>query len=645
MRLGLAIWLLVNVSHALVPYTSWALGPSGLVMTPPAYLPLAEIPLPLTRPEDLVWADGWYVADSAEGRVLKFDRNFLPLAEIGAGVLRAPTGVAVDDAGTIYVADPARGAVLVFDAGGQLLRELTRPTSALFGARREFRPRKLALDARGNLYVVSEGSVDGLVMLSPYGDFLGYFGANTAELSLVALLRRLLLSREQLAQFVRREAPSPSNVAIDSQGLVYTVTAGARPERSIRKFNFAGRNLLPDIYGANNLRALDVSDGLIAAVSADGHIFEYHTGGTLLFYFGAADRGDGRLGLLDDPVAIVRREDRLYVLERDRGAVVIYRASAFAQRLHRGVRDYMAGRYLEAKPHFEAVLGDYGQLTIAHQAIADAYFLQGEFAKALAHYRYAEDRAGYSEAFWELRNAVLQRHLGSGLLAALALGGSVRLWRRRHRRPPARRWFSQLQFIGHFLARPADGFYLIKAGEQGNIGMALLLYLGVIAARVFSAYLTGFSFSPYARPEAVPAAEIALVSALALALWNAANYLVAAISDGEGRWRDVVIASAYSLAPLALFELPIALASNLLTLNEAFVYHFSRQLVWLWSGVMLVVMVKEIHNYTVAETARNLLATLLAMTALLVSGYILTALFGQLYDFVATVIQEVRLRA
>jgi hypothetical protein len=135
-----------------------------------------------------------------------------------------------------------------------------------------------------------------------------------------------------------------------------------------------------------------------------------------------------------------------------------------------------------------------------------------------------------------------------------------------------------------------------------------------------------------------------VVTVLLLALWMAANYLVSTISDGEGRVRDVVIGTAYSLFPYALFALPLALVSNVLTLNEVFVYTFTQQIIWAWTGLMLVIMVKEIHNYTPGETVRNVLLTLFTIALFILTGYILYVLFGQLFDFISAIVQEVGLR-
>ena len=148
--------------------------------------------------------------------------------------------------------------------------------------------------------------------------------------------------------------------------------------------------------------------------------------------------------------------------------------------------------------------------------------------------------------------------------------------------------------------------------------------------RVLSLYVTGFVFSPYVTSWQIHVETEMVYTVLPILLWNAANYLVATISDGEGRLRHVIIGSAYSLFPYALFALPIALISNLLTLNEVFIYNFSTQLMWFWCGMMLVIMVKEIHNYSFSETMRNILTTLFTMAMFLLTGYILYVLFNQL---------------
>ncbi len=643
------------------PYLTWTLGASGgFFPSQDAYTPLAEIDLPVSGPEDMFLApDGsLYIADTGNARVIRLDENFEIEAEFGADILRSPTGIFVDAEGILYIADAGSNTVIILDANGELINQLSRPTEPLFGANREFRPRKLTVDARGNIYIVSEGSVDGLVMMNTNGNFIGYFGANPADMSLKMILQRIFLNPEQLAQFIRNEAPSPSNITIDPQSLIYTVTSGTDSSQSIRKYTVSGSNIMNDIFGSNTFRDITVSDsGLIAAVNVNGTIYEYDTNGMPLFIFGGLDRGDQRLGLLRNPVAIERVGNDLYVLDKDKNAIVTYGATEFAQRLHEGVNLYIEGFYANARPYFEDVLNDNGMMMIAYQAIADADFSAGNYSDALAFYRYAGDQFGYSQAYWELRNSVLQRSLGSALgvlfVGWVVLSISKRVERRYKFLDPVRRALKSLQkirliddfvFMFRFIKQPVDSFYYIKENARGSLLFALLIYVWIVVIRVLALYLTGFIFNTSVWSWQIHPEREILYTLSVFALWNTANYLVATISDGEGSFRQTVIGSAYSLFPYALFALPITLLSNVLTMNETFVYTFSTQVILMWCGVMLFIMVKEIHNYTFSETVRNIIITIFTMAMFLLTLYVLNVLFTQLYEFILTIIQEVGLR-
>ncbi len=642
------------------PYTTWSLGPGGqLYMTQDAYRPYSEVDLPINAAEDLFIApDGtMYIADTGNGRILKL-KDFVKIGSYGEEVLKGPTGIFVDDAGVMYIADAAQDLIVILDAQGNLVNQFGRPVEPLFGKSREFLPRKVAVDARKNLYVISEGSVDGVVQLNTNGNFIGYFGANTATMSLKMILQRLFLSKEQLEQFIKNEAASPSNLTIDNQSLVYTITAGTFREKSIRKFTIAGKNIFPDAFGSTTFRDIDSSDnGLVLAVDANGQIYEYDLNGTLLFVFGAQDSGDQRLGTLRNPTAIERYQDFIYVLDKDKNVIVVYETTSFARQVHDGIRLYMDGYYLEAKPYFEKVLDFNGSFIMAYQAIADAYYKQGDFEKTLESYKYAEDRSGYSQAFWEMRNFVLQRSLTSAIVWIFGLwvvSSSVqRIEKRTRWFDPIRQWFRNLRrikliddfmFMFRFIKQPADSFYYIKVNQKGSLLFAILLYAWVVVVRVVSLYITGFIFNPYTSPGDIRVENEILITVLVLALWNAANYLISTISDGEGRVKDVIIGSAYSLFPYALFALPIALVTRVLTLNEIFLVTFSTNLMWAWVGLMLFLMVKEIHNYSVSETVRNVLLTIFTMALFVLTGYILYILYSQLFEFISAILQEVRLR-
>ena len=649
----------INVS-AESPYTTWAMGPGGyLFMTQDAYSPFGEIDLPINGAEDMfVTPEGLvYIADTGNGRIVKL-QDFQVVATYGEGILGGPTGLYIDEDGIMYIADAMNNSIVILDQNGNVVNQFGRPVEPLFGKTGEFLPRKIAVDARKNLYIISEGSVNGIVQMNTNGNFIGYFGANTSAMSLKMILQRLFLTKEQLDQFIKNVAASPSNLAIDHQSMVYTITAGTSGSQSIRQFTVSGKNIFPDSFGSTTFRDINVStNGLVLAVDQDGQIYEYDLNGTLLFVFGAQDLGNQRLGTLQNPTAIDRYQEYIYVLDKDKNAIVTYQTTAFAKKVHDGVRLYMEGYYKEAKPFFDEVLNYNGSFIMSYQAIADAYFKAGDYTSALAAYRYAEDRNGYSQAFWELRNFVLQQYLSQtiiGLFGLWVVSAVVTHYERRYKWfDPIRNWFKNLQkiklvddfvFMFRFIKQPADSFYYIKKGYRGSLLFAGLIFAWVVIVRVLTLFLTGFIFSPYPSSAYIWVENEVVITVVLIFIWNAANYLVSTISDGEGRVRDVVIGSAYSLFPYVLFALPIAIISRVLTLNEIFIYSFSLNIMWFWMGMMLFIMVKEVHNYSFTETVRNVLVTIFTMALFVLTGYILYVLFTQLFEFVTAIIQEAGLR-
>lgn len=664
------LWILSAIAVLLVlstlpvlaktPYTTWSFGPGDtLIMTQSAYEPLEELDLPIKGAQDFVITETGilYIADTGNHRIVKVENGQIT-AEYGNDLLKGPTGLTLDEDGNFYIADGASNTIVILDPLGNLIRSFGKPDEPLFGQSNEFLPRKIAIDVRKNLYIIGEGSNDGIIQMNTEGDFIGYFGANLAQMSLKMIIQRLFLTKEQLAQFIKNEAPSPVNIAIDERGLVYTVTGGSDTSRTIRKFNIAGNNVLGATYGTNSSRDIHVAqDGIMVTVNSEGLIIEYDINGSILFFFDAKDLGDQRLGSLKNPSAVLRYQDRLIVLDSAKNAIVVYQETAFAKLVHDGVKLYTEGLYLDAQPYFESLIDANGSFLLSYMALGNAAYQRREFDAALSYFRLGESRYWYSQAFWELRNVFIQNNLGWGLLGLLGywiLRKLVRaLDRAKHVLDPLRqlmhrlrsqRWISDVMFLGSFIKHPLDSYYRIKQNERGSLGVALGIFAWVILARLLSLMLTGFIFNPFASIYEIRIENEIFLSVGLIVLFIAANYLIASISEGEGRLRQVIIGTAYSLMPLALLILPITLISNGLTLNERFIYELLNQLMWGWTALLLFIMIKEIHNFTFTENVRVTLLTIFTMILMVLVMYILYFLFNQLYEFVYSIWQEVRVR-
>jgi DNA-binding beta-propeller fold protein YncE len=663
LALVLALWLAAHhAALADAPYLTFTRGPNGWsAATPTAYEPDGMIRIGLNQPSDIFYDDAsgmMYIADTGNSRIAVYDGSGVRQS-IGEGVLANPVGVYAAG-GRIYAADSGLREIVVFDAAGKLLQRIGRPEEPIYGKNNDFVPKKVAVDKRGNIYVISEGAINGVVQLAKDGRFLGYVGANDTQVSLKMLIQRLLFTDAQKGQLFRSTPPSPTSLVLDKQGLLYTVTEGVRAE-GIKKLNILGSNILDtNSWVSDSLIDIDVdAEGNIYTVDSSGWIDIYDSFGNLLFDFGGPDGKYERAGFVKNPSAIDAADSgrMLYVADKDRGVINRYRITPFAEKVFEGAAHYKRGKYVESEPIWQEVLRMNSFFILSHQALAKAYFKQDQHGRALASFRLAEDKTGYSDAFWNIRNEWLQNNLLTVIIVLAALlparAAVLALDRRygvlqpavRLRRSLAERKLAQeLRFMFHFLRHPIDAVQELKENKRATVRSATILYGWLLILQVILVYARGYLFAGV-DPDRIGLLPILLATAVPLAFWVVLNYMVSTVGEGEGRFSEVYISTIYALSPYLLFALPIALISNVLTYNEAFIYDYSMAIIQGWSALLVCITVKELHDFTFLQTVRNLFLTVFAIVLAALVLFLLVLLFNQEVEFIQSIIQELRNRA
>jgi uncharacterized protein (TIGR03663 family) len=149
-----------------------------------------------------------YVADSGNHRIQKFDSNGKLITQWGSegdgpGQFKEPWGIAVDAEGDVYVADTWNHRVQKFDAEGNFLLQWGgyRSTGGVAVGDEGFfwGPRDIAVDAAGNVYVTDTGNKR-VQIFSPDGEFLNQWGGFGVEDGLM---------------------DEPVGIAIDEEGFIY----------------------------------------------------------------------------------------------------------------------------------------------------------------------------------------------------------------------------------------------------------------------------------------------------------------------------------------------------------------------------------------------------------------------------------------
>jgi DNA-binding beta-propeller fold protein YncE/Na+-translocating ferredoxin:NAD+ oxidoreductase RnfA subunit len=617
-----------------------------------------DLTVALDQPQDLFIdkRNHIYVADSGNGRVLELDGRGSLIRVIGEGELEEPTGIYVDESGKLYVADYGAEQVAIYDREGNKVASIGKPESLLFGKNNAFKPKKIAVDKRGNLFIVGEGLIQGLVELSPDGSFLGYFGGNRAGFDLERTIQKLFFTKKQLSQLSRKLPPSPTNVAVGDDGLIFTATVGLE-SGSIKKLNVAGDNLLhSSSFMSPNIAdiTVDPMGNIYAADSVEGYIAVYNKDGNMLFAFGGMDSGYQSLGYFTSPSGVaVNGDGLLYVLDKDRGNIQIFKPTPFALLVYKAMSLYLDGKYVESLEPWRQVLRLDSMFDLAHLGIGLAYYKQGKFDLAFEELKLAKNAGEYSNTYWELRREWLMKHVSTVILvlAGLFVLWTVLKWLHRKkgfgapvvealRRFRRIRLVSELLHVFRMLRHPIDGYEELATGKASVLSATILL-IALAVVRLYEVYQTSFIFS------GVDPLRVSMVSELLklfvpLFAWIVCNYMVSIINDGEGKFKDVYKGSIYALSPYLVLGVPLALMSKGLTLMESVVYDYSRMFMILWCIVLFVIMVKEIHGYELKETFKNIAITLSGMAVMALITFIFFGLTSQVWDFVRSIAEEVK---
>lgn len=660
----IGVMFLPVTAFADAPYVTYTINGYGQIrQTQTAYLAHATITKfdeeSLTSPSDICIAeDGLlYVADSGNRRIVVGDAQGKFIKTIGEGTLQNPRGVYVTDNGDVYVADRDAGKILIFDSNGNLIQEYGKPSSPLYGDEVSFLPIKIVVNDAGIMFVICESNTNGIVEISPTegGTFLGYFGTNNAARDIMTIIYRAILTDAQRAKMVSNIPATPTNLTIDNKGLIYTVTRGNQNE-TLKRLNIAGTNMIANndgTYADTPTAVVAGNHDNVYVADQQGYIFEYNNEGEMLFVFGGPDDGSQRVGLSTMVSGIsIDSQDRIYVLDSDKAQIQIYQPTEFTNLLHEALYLYSKGRYTEAKVPLTDILKMNSMFDYANKAMGRCYFYEDNYDEALRFARLAKDYTGYSDAYWEIRNVWLKNYIMIAILVIVLIVVAIMLVRffdkRNHilKKPKKamknlkKNWFiSNLTYTWHFMRHPSDGAYGIAAEGRANWIVSTLILAIFMIEFVISKYTCGFLMKDVMEGRYEILSDIGMILVVMIAV-TACTYLVCTINEGEGTVKKIYTFFCYSLLPYILFMPIIYLLSHVLTSNEIFLTNMLYILTYGWIVVIAIIGLKEVNNFSMAQTVKVILLTAFTALILALLIFIIYVLWAQVFEFVYALVGE-----
>ena len=696
----------MSLSAASTPYSTYTYSmDKAILLSPPAYAPNRTIDsfdmnlsTPLKNPGDLFVADDMkiYIADTGNSRVVVLDSECKVIFEISAFVneqgvpdsLNSCEGVFANKE-FIYVCDTLNARIVVFDLEGNFDHTIYSPEADVMGDDTLFRPKNIAVDSSGRMYIVSKSTYSGVFAINDDGTFQGFVGVQKAQVPLDVRIRRMIFPNTVSETYNSVEF---NNIAIDKEDFVYVTTFGTTQTSSktdttleaainsgnenyatVKRLNAAGddvmvrngffmpvgeisfvsaavsRSASAAVTGPSQL--VDVAlgeDGIWSTIDVNrSRIYTYDSEGQLLYAFG--DVGS-QLGNLKKPTAIDYFGTDLYVLDATLASITVYKRQEYGDKIAEAIRYNNARDYDSAFKSWNEVLQRNNNFDAAYVGIGNNLYLQQQYKEAMKYYKSANDVNGYSDCYKELRKNWIEKWIFLVLLiAGVIIFGLAKFFGFVKKKNDAgvakvekRTFWEEVLFGFHLILHPFDGFWDLKHEKRGSVRGAIFHVALAVLAMTYQGSGTAYIFSPNAKYNSVLMQMATVI--VPLMLWCIANWCITTLFDGEGNFKDIFIATSYSLLPIPLLVIPVTIYSNIATLDEQMILTLVGTLAFAWVGLLIFFGTMTTHGYSMGKNILATLGTILGMVFIMFIAMLFFNLIRRMISFVTDVVVEIAYR-
>ena len=193
------------------------------------------------------------------------------------------------------------------------------------------------------------------------------------------------------------------------------------------------------------------------------------------------------------------------------------------------------------------------------------------------------------------------------------------------------------------LTSPIKGFYEMKFEEKGTLRLAIINFLLLSVSMAFMNQYSSVLVNPR-HPLWMNSIFDFAQNTLVLILFCASNWAVTSLTDGEGKFKEILMTVCYAMTPLVLILIPATLFSNILSQQETAFFHLIVSFGVFWFVVLVFVGLIVIHDYTVGKA---IVTAFLTFFSLIIIVFLITLVFTlvqQLYVFVISIYREISFR-
>lgn len=201
----------------------------------------------------------------------------------------------------------------------------------------------------------------------------------------------------------------------------------------------------------------------------------------------------------------------------------------------------------------------------------------------------------------------------------------------------------KLLYPFHVAAHPLEGFYEIRHRGRGSVLVALLLVFLYGVSYSINRQKAGFVVN-FEHPLAANVIlDIQSIFILVL-LFCVANWSITCLMEGEGRFKDIVTVAGYSMLPMVLTLVPLTIISNVIAANEEAFYNVGIYGAMAYFGILLLIGIMTVHNYSLGKTLFTALLTIIAMFLIMFLFMLIYTLAQEMIRFFSSIYTELIFR-
>ncbi|MBO5338516.1 MAG: YIP1 family protein [Clostridia bacterium] len=405
-------------------------------------------------------------------------------------------------------------------------------------------------------------------------------------------------------------------------------------------------------------------------------VYTYDRSGNLLYIFGDTGEQFGQITKTSSGTGAQAISYQTYTIEQDvlndngewetkdvevtkllvldnTGSFTPYKQTDYATVLAQAIKLQNAGNFKEAKDEWQKVLAYNNNFDTAYVEMGKVLYRSGSEAEldtALRYFQNAYDTENYATVFKAIRSNVMEKwFIPMIILIVAALFGVVKVFEYAGKVNKAaatkggkRTLKEELTFGFHLMFHPFDGFWDLKKEKRGSVRASIIF----LAITVVAFYYQGIGKGYYYAPQGTSATIISQAATVLVPffLFVISNWCFTTLFDGEGSFKDIFVATSYSLFPLPVLVIISTALTHVLVGTESQIPTLILTVGYIYMAFLIIIGMQVTHDYSTGKNIVTIVATIAGMVIILFIVVLFTTLISKMASFVTTITSELSLR-